>query len=155
MVFLRRLSCRDELYLFAVKCTGFSSFSSCPTVANVTEDLELCGSRAAHNDLVSQRRYLPHNFHAKNLLGSDPTSVVIPAYTLGFPGSTYHFQASVASELSSQSSSVYIQVRERLWTGVYDHGENISAGFSCCSTAIVDARVLRWESTTTNGYIKE
>lgn len=61
---------------------------------------------------------LPHKPMTQNLLGRDPTTAVVPAYTLGYPGSSYHFQASAASGLSSQSSSVFFEVGKLLWTDV-------------------------------------
>lgn len=54
----------------------------------------------------------------KALLGSDPTTVVVPAYTLGYPGSTYLFEASVSSRGSTQSSSAFIEVRLTKRAGV-------------------------------------
>ncbi|CAM9419179.1 unnamed protein product [Pylaiella littoralis] len=46
----------------------------------------------------------------ESLMGSDPTVVVVPAYTLGYPGSNYLFKASTTSGLPSPSSSALIQV---------------------------------------------
>ncbi len=49
----------------------------------------------------------------KGLLGGDPTTLVVPAYTLGYPGSTYNFEASVSSGPSGPTSSTFIEVRRK------------------------------------------
>lgn len=56
---------------------------------------------------AARNLYLP-----KDLPGADPTTLVIPAYTLGHAGSRYLFEASVTSGSSAQSSLADIEVGE-------------------------------------------
>lgn len=48
----------------------------------------------------------------QNLLGDDPTSLLIPAYTFGYAGSSYLFEAAVTAGSSAQSSSAFVEVGE-------------------------------------------
>eukprot|EP00903_Cladosiphon_okamuranus_P012876 g12026.t1 len=46
----------------------------------------------------------------EDLLGSDPTTLVIPPYALDYPGSSYHFKASSTLRSSTTSASAYVEV---------------------------------------------
>ncbi|CAM9229815.1 unnamed protein product, partial [Ectocarpus fasciculatus] len=46
----------------------------------------------------------------ENLLGNDPTTLTLPAYTLGYPGSTYRFDATVSSGTLTSGAVVEVVV---------------------------------------------
>lgn len=42
----------------------------------------------------------------------DPTTLLLPAYSLGYPGSSYRFAATATSQSSLQSSSTNVEVNK-------------------------------------------
>ncbi|CAM9294322.1 unnamed protein product, partial [Sphacelaria rigidula] len=46
----------------------------------------------------------------QRLATSDPTKIVIPAYTLGYPGSAYRFRSSATLQETAINSSALVQV---------------------------------------------